>query len=645
MIITDLSAKNVLKYASLELQDLPLQGMIAVSGQNESGKSTIGETLCFALFGRTFSLGPDDLDKVIRWGETSCQVSCSFQVDGRGHYEVARFLDNDGNHSARLNEVGKEGAPLARGVGPVDEALYDLIGFDFDEFVDSFYLAQREITTPHPHSHTVKSMAGIAALEYVGGEIAAEINEAQRAINDAEADISDIGRQLADLAVEDGRLVGLAASRQAGAEECAGIEAQMGALEQAGTDYRDTLPVIRKAAAARRSSILLGLLVLVLAAGLGGAWAALTQIPDHPYSELLARMLRLEVPGWSADQVPMLAYAGAAFGLVGLLLIVRSVRLKGRISRLSQAGPALVEQLDAVPWALAGGAGEAESRAATGPLTELSPDGEVDDSELVEEAESRAEEAVAEPARAEPVPDHRYTLTRSRIAECRAGESEVRDLVSAELASLRHSVRICQGRVVRLDQAIELEKDRLARAERLHGVQTDLHATVAGYRRRVDLRELSRELLAGASRSMSQRFNHELRNLVGRTLPLFTDGRYEHLQIDEDLQVRVFSNEKRDYMDLDEISSGTQRQIMLALRLALAQELVNSTALGKQFVFLDEPFAFFDDERTRTSIKVLPRLSDELSQVWISSQAFPLDAEFALHIRCARQLDGIAEAD
>ena len=150
MIITALYARNMLKYAQLDLRDLPSEGMIAVSGQNESGKSTIGETVCFALFGRTFSLGAEDLDKLIRWGESSCEVRCTFEVAGRGRYEVARFLDKDGNHSARLNAAGEEDRPLARGVGPVEEALYELAGFDFDEFVDSFYLAQREITTPHP---------------------------------------------------------------------------------------------------------------------------------------------------------------------------------------------------------------------------------------------------------------------------------------------------------------------------------------------------------------------------------------------------------------------------------------------------------------------------------------------------------------
>ena len=39
MIITGITADNFLKYGRLELDDLPAQGMIAVSGLNESGRA------------------------------------------------------------------------------------------------------------------------------------------------------------------------------------------------------------------------------------------------------------------------------------------------------------------------------------------------------------------------------------------------------------------------------------------------------------------------------------------------------------------------------------------------------------------------------------------------------------------------------
>ncbi len=142
-------------------------------------------------------------------------------------------------------------------------------------------------------------------------------------------------------------------------------------------------------------------------------------------------------------------------------------------------------------------------------------------------------------------------------------------------------------------------------------------------------------------REVSFQFNQKIRGLVSKTLPLFTDNRYEHLQIDDDLTVRAFSSEKRDFMDLEEISSGTQRQIMLAVRLALSQELVGRAVKANQFLFLDEPFAFFDQARTRSSLTVLPTLSEQLNQIWIIGQEFPEDLEFDRHIKCGREYQSI----
>ena len=114
MIINRIRAQNVLKYAELSI-DLAERGLIAISGRNESGKSSIGETVCFALFGRTFSIGPEEIHKVVRWGENHCAVTLEFAVEDR-HYVLSRFLDRDGNHSAKLAMLEDPENPVAWGV-------------------------------------------------------------------------------------------------------------------------------------------------------------------------------------------------------------------------------------------------------------------------------------------------------------------------------------------------------------------------------------------------------------------------------------------------------------------------------------------------------------------------------------------------
>ncbi|MCU7799487.1 MAG: hypothetical protein KZQ70_04895 [gamma proteobacterium symbiont of Lucinoma myriamae] len=118
------------------------------------------------------------------------------------------------------------------------------------------------------------------------------------------------------------------------------------------------------------------------------------------------------------------------------------------------------------------------------------------------------------------------------------------------------------------------------------------------------------ELLGGATRHLSKRFNHIIRDHVGKTLPLLLKIVMNIYR----LIVRVFSNEKGDVMNLNDISSGTQRQSMLAVGLhqALSQEMVSRKVHSQQFLILDASFAFFNEERT---LSVLPELSDHLLQI------------------------------
>jgi exonuclease SbcC len=54
-------------------------------------------------------------------------------------------------------------------------------------------------------------------------------------------------------------------------------------------------------------------------------------------------------------------------------------------------------------------------------------------------------------------------------------------------------------------------------------------------------------------------------------------------------------------------------------------------------VFLDEPFAFFDQERTRSTLRALPGLDERICQTWIVAQDFPTGEAFDLSLTCDRQ--------
>jgi len=621
MIISKIRAQNVLKYAELSIE-LAEKGLIAISGPNESGKSSIGETVCFALFGRTFSITPEDIHKVVRWGENHCSVTLDFAVEER-RYVLSRFLDRDGNHSAKLSLADDGGEPVARGVQAVADALFAILGFEYEEFVESFYLAQREITTPHPHSQAVKIMAGVAPLEQVAHSLEREVSERQEVIGEIRAEWDSVDQDVQALGIKEGYLPKLEDTRHETQRHLQEVE-QLIADIDAGLNVctRNTEAVYRAESSKGRASFL-RFLVFLLAVASGGLWALLTYGADLPQAELARGMLSQHVPEWDESRVLWIGYLAAGLGVLFLLLWIRVAGLKRRIRVLREESRQLADVL-------------ARSR-------QIDIEDIVDEEVVEQEGEEVPAEEAEEPFPERPASEEFDTLKRL-LDQGEATSRLASEYCDREVAWLGHVAQQLSAQLHELDEEIDDEQARLQEAINLSDVLNGLTDKREEIEARIADRRRGMELLEGAIAHLSNTFNHDVKELVGRMLPLFTDNRYEHLQIDEALNVRVFSTDKRDFMDFEEVSSGTQRQIMLALRLALSKKLLSRTVKGRQFAFLDEPFAFFDEERTRRALRALAELGDDISQVWIVAQDFPDNCEvkFDTVISCERNKDTLS---
>jgi exonuclease SbcC len=620
MIINSVRAENVLKYRSLSI-DLAEKGLIAISGQNESGKSTIGETVCFALFGRTFSIPPEEITKVVRWGENHCNVTLAFAVEDRG-YVLSRFLDRDGNHSAKLAFENMPDEPLARGVGQVSDTLFDILGFEYAEFVESFYLAQREITTPHPHSQAIKIMAGIAPLEVVSRQLDREIADRRELLEEMQAEWDAIEQQVVGLGIREGRLAKLEDERAQAEAQAGELDALVADINAGVETCQENTSEIYRIQGAKQRNGFLRFIVFLLALLFVAAWGLLAHAADLPQAEQVRQLLAENVPQWDETRIPWLGYAAAALAVLFVLLTIRGSGLKRRISKLREESAQLGQTLE-------------KARAIE---VEDVPDDHTTAIQAGEHDEAVPGLEDSFPARPG---DTEFHALQRMLVEGEATSRMAREFSEREVAWLSAVAEHLKAQVGDLIVDIEDEQKRLQEAMNLSDVLDGVNARRAEVEQKITERMRGVELLGGAIEHLAGHFNRDVKELVGRLLPLFTDGRYQHLQIDEGLKVRVFSNEKRDFMDLDEVSSGTQRQVMLALRLALSQKLLSRTVKGRQFAFLDEPFAFFDDERTCSALQALTKLGDDMSQVWIVAQGFPSDCEvrFDTHVHCDRSSD------
>jgi len=619
VIVRSLEAENLLCYRRLRLAELPQRGLIGVSGDNESGKSAIGEILCFALFGRSYALGTAEIGTLVRWGAPRGSVTLVFAADGQD-YEVRRQVEAAGEQSARLSLRGST-EPLARGCDDVAGRLAALLGFGFDELLETFYLAQRELTAPHPHSPALRQMGGVAPLLACAEELRAEVAADQEAGERLAARIAEVDTGLAELAQayppvdEIERELAETRGRE---HSVAGL---LKGLAEAARGYNAA------AAPARGAGLRLGLiglssaLTLLAAILVAGGWAMLRLRPElWPMPAVRRGLDAMLVPlGLTAEAA--LVYAGIA--LVGVLLLLGVWRLSlalaaGRRRACARRLAASFERIDELE------AGPLPSARRSIPLERLEPrEIALDERPLVDRPDS----------------ERRMRLVQ-RVLTLSASPQELRAAVAHEGSWLEHLAAGLAERREALTASLESARLARERTKSLSAERTQSVEQLAERRARVATSVLAADLLEENARRLWGRFAERLALGVGRILPRLTDGGYEHLQIADDLSVRLYSRDKRGYLDAAETSSGTQRQVMLALRLALIGELASRLGRGRQLAFLDEPFAFFDETRMRGALNAL-REDEALAQVWLVAQRFPQDAGLALEIRCRRHPDSL----
>ena len=605
MIIHSIESSNFLKYENLALKNLPSAGVIAVGGQNESGKTTIGETLCFALFGRTFTLDQSDPKKLICWGCSRCSVSVLFTVDDSGDiYRVDRYLDVEGTYGAKLSRED-DGALLGKGIDSVDHQLQQKIGFGYDEFVESFYLAQRELTTPQPHSQTIKVMAGIAPLAAIQTELDQKIIEETEELEASSTDLDEASQQIEALAIDTTWMPELTHSHTQLVDS---IDAKERTLDQLKTNshaYISAIDELGKKWSTYNYVRWLGYLVGAGTFVFGLLWLIISKLHNSGISRALAGWLESASGGLHLHQPAALTKIAAT--LAGLTLVCLITML--------------VQKIRMRPDRL-------QADAYTDTLETLHDDSTVPSySERINTELKNLDE--------EELPASIDTVElKKRCRQYKADESEVTAATQSLSEYYRKLLNLLGSHKLQHDFAMRDEQARLDMFSEIETVQASLNEKVKEQQRSLAVRKKANDLIDSTSLHLSHQFNQSILQLASKALPNFTRDRYKHLKIDENLDVRVFSNAKGDFMDFDEISSGTQRQVMLSLRLAMSQELINAIECGAQFLFLDEPFAFFDQQRIRDTIKALPEFSQDIQQIWLVAQEFPQGTDTELEIDC-----------
>jgi exonuclease SbcC len=183
MLIRAIRAENFMRFSRLRIEGLPLRGIIGIEGANEAGKTTIGEALLFAFFGKTSR--PDDVPvaQLIRWNQSRLSVEVEFDIQGAGEFLIYREVDKGGTNYVKLLDR-RDRTEIAAGHVAVDGWMSRSLRLDHFEFLNSFFL----------HQHQAVSSNGLDAafLDRLTGSA-----QIRRAISGLEAEIVELEREYA----------------------------------------------------------------------------------------------------------------------------------------------------------------------------------------------------------------------------------------------------------------------------------------------------------------------------------------------------------------------------------------------------------------------------------------------------------------
>lgn len=160
---------------------------------------------------------------------------------------------------------------------------------------------------------------------------------------------------------------------------------------------------------------------------------------------------------------------------------------------------------------------------------------------------------------------------------------------AAERTRLENQQGQCRGSMEAIGSKGELEKELERINARIQGLEETFSALT-----------IAQDTLAQATAELQRRFAPRISKRAGELMSAMTEGRYDRLAIGDDLSLRAGAQQEDTLHEALWRSDGTVDQLYLALRLAVAEEL-----LPKGPLVLDDALVRFDDKRLKSAMEIL----------------------------------------
>ncbi|PID50601.1 MAG: hypothetical protein CR991_00635 [Proteobacteria bacterium] len=606
MVITGLAAKHFRKYESLRLASLPEHGLIMVVGGRESGKSTIGDAICFALFGRTADLENEQLAKLVRWGSMEALVELTFR-QGKQSYRIQRKINTQGVQQASLWQIGSQGdTVLANSITAVNEQIKHIIGLSYTAFSRAFFWSQLSVQADAVDQDSLDTMTGIKTYLALGKRLETERLMAEANLQTAQASIGKLETERDSLSFEPEQLSSLETINQVLQERRRAARALQVDIKQSSQAYPTWYETWQGYSQYSLWANRLALWSAVLLTPILLLWALLFFAPTwaQPLWPLDAALLPdSDAVLWLATSLAVLAGSALAFDYYVEQRYL--IPLKERVALFASGLRDSLLQL----------------RSTVETFFDSQTQAYLHSRALTANSGSTKLAAVSEYL-PEQVRDYAISSTDAQPA----------------FAALSSGLKAYAVRMDAYMDAIDADINHKKHVKSQHdALQAEIRQqawVIANSEHQAKVLGKSIYLLHLAAQASMRTFNQQLGQRCQSWLSEFTQQPLDNWQIDQDFAAQVLSHEKGGFLESKSSSKQTQQQIILTLRANLANILIDHLRTEEQCLFMDEPFACFDTERTLATLHSLSKISHgHLRQIWLVVRSIPASLSATVLIR------------
>lgn len=134
-----------------------------------------------------------------------------------------------------------------------------------------------------------------------------------------------------------------------------------------------------------------------------------------------------------------------------------------------------------------------------------------------------------------------------------------------------------------------------------------LKTEIKNYENEIKSINISKETIENISKEIHHQFAPTINKEVSEIINIISDGRYNEVKVDEDLNISIENPTTQEIVPIDSLSGGTMDQLYFALRFSIISSIKGQSLP----LILDDCFIQYDDERLRNIIEYLHQISHE----------------------------------